>query len=181
MKTLLGSLLVVMLAGCSTTPGIKAQIAGANIEIAKQRAEAAAKPILDARIPTPEGIMTIIVHAPQGSGNTQVSMPDDPAWRTAESAVRMLGTGLNFWLGGQAAVGLIEAGSTGIVNALRVQPVPTVVMQPSPVIVDPAEPIIVNQPAPVIIEQPEPIILTQPAPIIVEQPEPIIISPVFAP
>lgn len=170
MKTLLVSVLVVLLAGCSTTPGIKAEIAGANIEIAKQRAAAAAKPILDAKIPTPDGVMTIVVYAPQSGNTGLISMPDDPWARAADRAVGVLGTGLGLWLGGEAAIGLVEAGATGIVNALKVQPAPTVVNQPAPVIVDPAEPVIVTQPAPVIIEQPEPIVLTQPEPIIITQP-----------
>jgi len=174
---------VMAMTGCSTTPGIKAEIAGANIEIAKQRAQTAAMPIVNLQMPiqgctAPDPMpkagnpcmISLVVHAPQGGSNAQVSMPEDPAWRTAESAVRMLGTGLNFWLGGQAAVGLIEAGSTGIVNALKAQPAPTVVTQPAPVIVQPADPIIVEQPAPVIVTQPEPIVIEQPAPIIVNQP-----------
>ena len=166
-------LAILALAGCSTTPGIKAQIAGANIEIAKQRAVAAAKPILDARIPTPHGDMLIVVHAPQGAGsNGQVAMPDDPAWRVAERLVGVVGTTAGIWAGGTAAVSLVQAAGSGIVNALRVQPAPTVITAPDPVIVQPVDPIVVTQPDPIIVIQPEPVIVS---------PEVIRVDPVFAP
>ena len=152
MKTALAVIAAVLvLSGCAGN-GIKAQVAGANIEIAKQRAAAAAKPILDAKIPTPDGMMIIVVHAPQGAGSGQVSMPDDPMWRVLDRGMGVLGTAAGIYLGGDAAVGLVNAAGTGIVNALKVQPAPTVVNQPSPVVVAPAEPVIVEQAPPVIVE-----------------------------
>jgi hypothetical protein len=156
-----------MLTGCATG-GMKADVLGANIEIAKARTQAAAKPILDAEIPTPNGIMRIVVHAPQGAGNGQVAMPDDGWARVAERAVGVLGTAAGIYLGGDAAVGLVNAAGSGIVGALKSQQAPTVVMQPSPVVVAPAEPVIVQQPAPVIVQPAEPIIVPSPDPIIVE-------------
>ena len=154
-----------MLSGCAGN-GIKAQVAGANIEIAKARTAAAAKPVLDASIPTPNGVMHIVVHAPQGPSSGQVAMPEDPMWRVLDRGMGVLGTAAGIYLGGEAAIGLVGAAGSGIVNALKVQPAPTVVNQPSPVIVAPAEPVIVEQAPPVIVE-----------PVIVQSPDPIVIQP----
>lgn len=178
---LAGLVLAVSLAGCSTSNGMKAQVLGANIEIAKERAAAAAKPVLNATIPVPgckapagedwekACVMTIIVHAPQGgSNNGQVAMPDDPAWRAAERLIGVVGTTAGIWAGGEAAVGLVRATSGGIVGALAQQPAPTVVMQPDPLVVTTPDPVVVTQPAPIIVEQPAPVIVEQPAPVIVE-------------
>jgi hypothetical protein len=148
-----------VMSGCTTSGGMKADVLGANIEIAKQRA--IQRPVLDAEIPTPNGIMKIVVHAPNTSPTT-VAMPDDGWARVADRAVGVLGTAAGLYLGGEAAVSLVRGTSAGIADALRVQPAPTVVNQPAPVVVQPAEPVIVEQPAPVIIEQPEPIIIEQP-------------------
>lgn len=179
MKTaLLGIAAVLALSGCANN-GMKAEVLGANIEIAKERAAAAAKPVLNASIPVPgckapEGadyktacVMLIVVHAPQGASSGQVSMPDDPMWRVLDRGMGVLGTAAGIYLGGDAAVGLVQAAGSGIVNALRVQPAPVVVNQPSPVIVAPAEPVIVEQAPPVIVE-----------PVIVQSPDPIVIQPV---
>lgn len=156
-----------MLSGCAGN-GIKAQVAGANIEIAKQRAAAAAKPILDAKIPTPDGMMIIVVHAPQGAGSGQVSMPDDPMWRVLDRGMGVLGTAAGIYLGGEAAIGLVGAAGSGIVNALKTAPAPVIVQPAEPIIVPAAEPVIVEQPAPVVIEQPAPVIIEQPAPIVIQ-------------
>lgn len=179
MKSALLVLAVLALSGCATN-GMKAQVMGANIEIAKERAQAASKPVLNASIPVPgckapEGadyknacVMTIIVHAPQGNASGQVSMPDDPWARVADRGMGVLGTAAGIYLGGDAAIGLVGAAGSGIVNALKVQPSPTVVNQAPPVIVQPAEPIIVQPAEPVIIEQPAPIIIEQPAPVVIQ-------------
>ena len=179
-SVIFSALLALMVQGCSTMDnGVKAQILGANIDIAKQRAQAAAKPVLDAKIPVPgckapEGadyktacVMTIVVHAPQGATSGQLSMPDDPMWRVLDRGMGVLGTAAGIYLGGDAAVGLVSAAGSGIVNALKVQPAPTVVNQPAPVIVPAAEPIIVNQPAPVVVPAPDPVIVDP----VVVQPE----------
>jgi hypothetical protein len=169
MKLIIAVAGALALTGCATGNGFKAQVLGANIDIAKTRAVAAAKPILDAEIPTPNGVMRIVVHAPQTPGNGQVAMPDDPWGRVADRAVGVLGTAAGLYLGGQAAVSLVTAAGTGITHALQVQPAPTVVNQPTP--------LAINQPAPIVITQPEPIVITQPEPIIITAPDPIIISP----
>ncbi len=168
--------LLLLLTGCSTDSALRAQIAGANIELARHKAEVAAKPILDAQIPTPSGMMVIVVHAPQGANTAQITMPDDPWARAADRAVGVLGTAAGLYLGGEAAVGLVSASTQGVVNALRVQPAPTVVMQPSPVIVPPADPVIVTQPAPVIVDPVvvDPVIVTRPNPLVVQ---PVIVGP----
>lgn len=181
MKTLFVIFAALLVSGCSTLGnGMKAQVLGANIEIAKERAQAAAKPVLNASIPVPgckapEGssyidacVMTIVVHAPQsGANNGQIAMPDDPWARAADRAVGALGTAAGLYLGGNAAVSLVEAAGSGIANALKVQPAPTIVNQPAPVIVAPADPVIVQQPAPVIVPAPEPVIVDP----VVVQPE----------
>ena len=173
--------LTVTQTGC-TTGGLKAQAMGANIEIAKTRAAAAAKPVLNAVIPipgclAPEGanykdacVMTIVVHAPQGTGNGQVSMPDDPMWRVLDRGMGVLGTAAGIYLGGEAAANIIQGTSAGIVGALRVQPAPTVVEQPTPIVS-----------TPIVVEQAPPLVVTQPDPIVVTQPAPVIVNPVFAP
>jgi hypothetical protein len=161
-KSALLVLAVLALSGCANN-GMKAEVMGANIEIAKQKAQAAAKPVMDARIPTPNGEMHIVVHAPQGNSSGQVTMPEDPMWRVLDRGMGVLGTAAGIYLGGEAAVGLVQAAGSGIVNALKVQPAPTVIQAADPVIVPPADPVIVTQPSPVIIQQPEPIII-QPAP-----------------
>lgn len=175
MKTMLAILTVLLLAGCSTSGGLNAQIAGANIEIAKERAQV--KPVLNAIIPipgckAPEGlffsdacVMTIIVHAPN-TAPTTIPMPSDDWARVADRAVGVLGTAAGIYLGGDAAVGLVRGVSGGIADALRTQP--------APVIVPPADPVIVTQPEPVIVTQPEPVIVQQPAPVVVE---PVVIQP----
>ena len=159
---------VTAVTGCSTDSALRAQIAGANIDLARHKNEIAAKPILDAKIPTPDGMMIIVVHAPQGAGSGQVAMPEDPMWRVLDRGMGVLGTAAGIYLGGDAAVGLVNAAGTGIVNALKVQPAPTVVNQPAPVIVAPADSVIIEQPAPVVIEQPSPVIIEQPAPIVIQ-------------
>ena len=161
---LLAAIVIGALSGCSTSGGLNAQIAGANIEIAKQRA--IVKPVLDAEIPTPNGIMKIVVHAPN-SGPATVPMPDNGWARVAEKAVGVVGTAAGIYYGGEAAVSLVRGASSGIVDALRVQPAPTVVTQPSPVVVE--------QPAPVIVD---PVIVEQPAPVIVE---PVVVQTQFGP
>lgn len=161
---LLVAIVIGALSGCSTSGGLNAQIAGANIEIAKQRA--IVKPVLDAEIPTPNGIMKIVVHAPN-SGPATVPTPDNGWARVAEKAVGVVGTAAGIYYGGEAAVSLVRGASSGIVDALRVQPAPTVVTQPSPVVVE--------QPAPVIVD---PVIVEQPAPVIVE---PVVVQTQFGP
>lgn len=170
-SVILAALLALVAQGCSTTPSMKAQIAGANIEIAKQRAVAAAKPILDASIPTPHGVMTIVVYAPQGPNNGQIAMPDDPWARAADRAVGVLGTAAGLYLGGTAAVNLIEAAGVGVSKALQAVP--------DPVVVQPAQTVVVTQPTPLVVTQPEPIVVMQPEPILVTQPEPLIVTPVI--
>lgn len=166
MKTLLiAALALAALGGCASDSALRAQIAGANIELARHRAEAAAQPVLNARIPTPHGDMLIVVHAPSGGAHDNIAMPDDPAWRVADRLVGVAGTGLGLWLGGEAAVGITRATAQGIVGALKAQPAPTVV----------------TQPAPLVVPAPDPLVVTQPAPIIVEQPAPIIVNPVVVP
>jgi hypothetical protein len=90
--------LLLLLTGCSTDSALRAQIAGANIELARHKAEVAAKPILDAQIPTPSGMMVIVVHAPQGANTAQITMPDDPWARAADRAVGVLGTAAGLYL-----------------------------------------------------------------------------------
>lgn len=153
---LLVAIVIGALSGCSTSGGLNAQIAGANIEIAKQRA--IVKPVLDAEIPTPNGIMKIVVHAPQ-TGPATVPMPDNGWARVAEKAVSVVGTAAGIYYGGEAAVSLVRGTSAGIVDALRTQPDPVIVTQPAPVIVPPADPVIVTQPEPVIVQQPAPVVV----------------------
>lgn len=171
---------VAVSSGCAVNNGLKAQVAGANIELAKARAEREAKPILEADIPTPGGVMKIVVRAPGGSGNTQVAMPDDPWARAADRAVGVLGTAAGLYLGGEAAVNLVGAATKGVVDALKVQPAPTVVQAPAPVVVEQPAPVIVPPSDPIIVVPPDPIVVVQPDPIIVLPPDPLIItSPVF--
>lgn len=159
---LLVAIVIGALSGCSTSGGLNAQIAGANIEIAKQRA--IVKPVLDAEIPTPNGIMKIVVHAPQ-TGPATVPVPDNGWARVAEKAVSVVGTAAGIYYGGEAAVSLVRGTSAGIADALRTQPDPVIVTQPAPVVVTQPEPVIV---------QPEPVIVQQPAPVVVE---PVVIQP----
>jgi hypothetical protein len=163
------------LGGCANDSALRAQIAGANIELARHKAQTAQLPIMDATIPTPSGIMHIIVHAPH-QGDAQVAMPDDPWARVADRGMGVIGTGLGIYLGGKAAVGLATATGAGITNALKVQPAPTVVTQPAPVIVQPAEPIVVTQPEPIIVPPADPVIVQQPEPTIVN---PVIVNPII--
>ena len=160
-------LAALFLTGCSTDSALRAQITGANIELARHKAEAAAKPVLDAIIPTPSGEMRIVVHAPQGANTGQITMPDDPWARVADRGMGVIGTAAGIYLGGKAAAGLVRASGEGIADALRVQPAPTVVTQPAPVIVPPTDPIVVTQPAPVIVPTPDPVIV-----------DPVVVQPV---
>ena len=171
-KTMLLIALAAMLGlgGCANDSALRAQIAGANIELARHKAKSAQLPIMDATIPTPSGVMHIIVHAPQ-QGDAQVAMPDDPWARVADRGMGVIGTGLGIYLGGKAAVGLATATGAGITNALKVQPAPTVVTQPPSVIVPPAEPIVVTQPPPVIVPPADPVIVN---PVIVN---PVVVHP----
>ncbi len=163
--------ILLMLGGCATDSALRAQVAGANIELARHKAQAAQLPIMDATIPTPSGVMHIIVHAP-ATGDAQVAMPDDPWARVADRGMGVIGTGLGLYLGGKAAVGLATATGAGITSALKVQPAPTVVTQPPAVIVPPADPIVVTQPPAVIVPAPDPVIVN---PVIVN---PAVVQPV---
>ncbi len=162
---------LLTLTGCSTDSALRAQIAGANIELARHKAETAAKPVLDAQIPTPSGMMVIVVHAPQGANTAQITMPDDPWARAADRAVGVLGTAAGLYLGGEAAVGVVRASTQGVAEALRVQPAPTVVTQPPAVIMPQADPIIVPPADPVIVN---PVVITRPDPMVVQ---PVIVGP----
>lgn len=171
---------VTALTGCSAGSNVKASVAGANIEIAKAKSAALTKPLVDMVIPmqgcTPvvinavvlnDCMMRIVLRSP-GSGGTgdYVPNPDDPWARVAERAVGGLVTAGGIWLGGQAAANIVEAGAEGIVNALKANPAPTIVVQPPPVIVPPADPVIVTQPAPLVVD---PVIVMQPAPLVSTQ------------
>lgn len=156
---------VVAASGCSTSGGLNAQIAGANIELAKQRA--VVRPVLDAEIPTPNGLMKIVVHAPNTAPST-VPMPNDDWARVADRAVGVLGTAAGIYLGGEAAVSLVRGASSGIVDALKAAPTPVIVQPADPIVVPAAEPVIVTQPEPVIVQPADPVIVTQPAPVIVQ-------------
>jgi len=106
MKTLI-ALAAIALAGCAGDGALKAQLGTAQIEIAKSKAQARAKPVLDAEIPTPNGIMKIVVHSPPGGGDDAVlRMPDDPWARVAGQGVEALGTVLGIREGGRAAIRL---------------------------------------------------------------------------
>lgn len=170
------------MSGCGNT-AIKAQIAGANMEIARARADAMTKPLVDIRVPVPgcEGpldrcTLHVVVRQPSGGGNDYMPSPDDPWARVAERAVGGLVTAGGIYLGGQAAASIVQGASAGIVDALRVQPAPTIVTQPAPTIVTTPDPVIVTQPAPVIMPTPDPVIVTQPAPVVITQPAPVIVQ-----
>jgi len=175
---------VTMSSGCAVNNGLKAQIAGANIELAKAKEAREAKPILEADIPTPSGVMRIVVRSTSGGNTNVVAMPDDPWARAADRAVGVLGTAAGIYLGGEASANIINAATKGVVDALKVQPAPTVVQapapvvveQPAPIVVPPAEPIIVPPAEPIIVPPADPVIIVQPEPIVVVPPDPIIIQ-----
>jgi hypothetical protein len=157
---------LLAMAGCSVLDnGMKAQIAGANIEIAKARAVASEKPLLDVVIPVPNCTpvpipkdatdpcaIKIVVRMPPSGNNGQIAMPDDPWARVAERFVGGLVTVGGLFVGGEAAENLVRASSEGIVSALKVQPAPTVVVTEAVVSVPPeiVHPEVVN---PVIVPQ----------------------------
>lgn len=180
MKTVLVLLVAFSLVGCASTDNsqLRAQIAGANIEYAKQKSVALTKPVLDLKMPMsgctlqPNApldscVMTIIVHAPQDGGNDmQITMPEDPAYRVLGQAITGITTLGGLYVGGTVMTDLAKATAGGIVSALRTQPAPTVVnpvIVPAvdPVIVQPAEPIIVTTPPAQIVN---PVIVQVPAP-----------------
>ena len=158
-SVLMWAVLIAAVSGCANN-GMKAEVMGANIEIAKQKAQAAAKPVMDARIPTPNGEMHIVVHAPQGNTSGQVTMPEDPMWRVLDRGMGVLGTAAGIYLGGEAAIGLVQAAGSGIVNALKTAPAPVIVQPAEPIVVPSAEPVIV-EPVVVYPEVVEPIIIEQ--------------------
>lgn len=107
MKALAVVLLAMAMAGCAGDGALKAQLAGAQIEIAKSKAQVRAKPVLDAEIPTANGIMKIVVHSPpSGNDDAVLRMPDDPWARVAGQGVEVLGTVLGIREGGRAAIRL---------------------------------------------------------------------------
>lgn len=176
---------ILALTGCSSMGGLKAQVAGANIEIAKARAIAADKPLLDAVIPVPNCtpkvvpkdapdpcFIKIVVRMPQSGQSGQVTMPDDPWARVTERLVGGLVTVGGLFVGGGAAENLVRASSEGVVSALRVQPAPTVVVTDHVVSVPPevVAPVVVN---PVVVN-PEVV-----APEVIQVPTQVIDSPVF--
>lgn len=55
---------------------------------------------------------------------------------------------------------------------------PTVVTQPAPVVVRPADPVIVTQPDPVVVRPADPIVVRPADPVVVTQPAPVIVQPV---
>lgn len=173
MKRILVITAVSLLAGCGGGTNIKAQVAGANVEIARAKAAAFEKPILDAKIPIvgcigENCVIHIVVRTPQGGGQGDyVPSPDDPWARVAERAVGGLVTAGGIYLGGAAAANIVDTAAHGIVNALKVQPAPTIVTSPAPVVVNQPPPVVVTQPAPVIVD---PVIVTQPEPVIVAAP-----------
>ena len=158
-SVLMWAVLIAAVSGCANN-GMKAEVMGANIEIAKQKAQAAAKPVMDARIPTPNGEMHIVVHAPQGNTSGQVTMPEDPMWRVLDRGMGVLGTAAGIYLGGEAAIGLVQAAGSGIVNALKAAPAPVIVQPAEPIVVPSGEPVIVD-PVVVYPEVVEPIIIEQ--------------------
>lgn len=171
MKTLFAMLAVLLLAGCGGGTNIKAQVAGANVEIARARAEALTKPLVEIRVPLQNCTekdgspctINVTVRQPAGGGGAEyIPSPDDPWARVAERLVGGAVTAGGIYLGGAAAAEIVRAGSAGIVDALRTQP--------APVIVPAAEPVAVMQPAPVVVTQPPPVIVE---PVVVEQQVPV--------
>ena len=172
-------LTTVSLTGCSGGTNVKATVAGANLEIAKAKAALMSKPLVEVSIPVPNCVgdncmMHVVVRHPGGGSGASDYVPyDDPWARVAERAVGGLVTAGGIYLGGEAAANIVRGTSAGIVDALKVQPAPTVLTQPAPIV---TPPIVVEQPPPLVVATPDPIVITQPAPIIVTQPDPIIVT-----
>lgn len=175
MKILIAAVLAVVtltLGGCAGDAALKATVANANVEYVRAQAVAAAKPLVDMKVPMamPDGsyeFMEITLQNPGANNTKPLAMPSNEWAGVVSGAVKTVGTLGGIYLGGEAAKGLVNATSSGIAGALAVQPAPTVVTQPAPIQFNQPEPTIVTQPAPTIVD-----------PVIVTQPEPIIVNPV---
>lgn len=151
------ALMALTLGGCASG-NFKAELLGAQIEASKAQNAARLKPVLDAEIPTPNGIIKLVVHAPPAGGaDLALRMPDDPWARVAGQGVEALGTVLGIYHGGRAANALVRSAGAGIADALKVSPAGTTERITETVKV--VDPVIVNQPAPIIVQQPAPIIV----------------------
>ena len=101
-------LAAVALSGCAGDAQIRAQVAGANVEIARAQARAIEQPLVDIAMPCPIGYQcgpngfTIVVRNPQAKPD-YVAAPDDPWAREADRAMGAIGTLGGVWLGGRAS------------------------------------------------------------------------------
>lgn len=142
MKRSLISILAIsalLFTGCQNLDSVKAQVAGANIEIAKAKIERLAKPLVDVRVPIPNCsapealfadvcVILVTVREPStGGSNEYIPNPDDPWARVTERAVGGLITVGGIYTGSLGAAMIAKEASSGIVEALKVQPAPTVV------------------------------------------------------
>lgn len=115
------------------------------------------------------GLQSLTIYAPTQGGVQQYRKQYHPAWSILGSTLQI---GLPVYLGGKAAVDLVDAVGKRVGDVARdvtvvEQPAPTIVTQPAPTVVDP---VIVPPADPVIVPPADPIIIEQPAPIIVDQP-----------
>lgn len=191
MKPLILSLIALIASGCAGDAQLRSQIAGANIEYARQQQAANSKPIVDISIPVGAmgmqgvpgaegGELKIVVRNPAGYGRAaQVAMPDAPWARVAEKGLDVLGTAGGIFLGGQAAIGLADTVGGGIVDAIGANSSGIVggVGATGTAIGGAMEQGIGAIPEPTVVTQPAPTVVTQPAPLVVEQPPPLVVDP----
>lgn len=136
----------LLLTGCATgDQQLRAQVAGANIDLVKAQAKAYEAPIVELRVPQANGQALEIVLRNPVANVTPVAMPDDPYARALDRAVGVAGTLGGVWLGGVAASGIVKETGKAVVGGLSAvptvtQPAPIVVEQPAPVVVEPSYP-----------------------------------------
>jgi hypothetical protein len=182
-----GLLATTLLGGCAGDAQLRAQIAGANIEIARGQAAANARPLVSIQCPPAGCVFAGLEVAQTGQAAPHVAMPDNPWARVADRAMGVLGAAAGIYLGGEAAANIAGQVAGGITSSLTashaganaaVQTVGAAGVAGQSIQAGAISDALGAMPGPLVVTQPPPLVVTQPPPVIVPPAEPVIVHPV---
>jgi len=182
-----GLLATTLLGGCAGDAQLRAQVAGANIERARNQAAANARPLVSIQCPSGGCVIAGLEVAQTGQATAHVAMPDNPWARVADRAMGVLGTAAGIYLGGEAAANIAGGVAGGITSSLSashaganaaVQTVGAVGVAGQGIQAGAVSDALGAMPGALVVTQPPPLVVTQPPPVIVPPAEPVIVNPV---
>jgi hypothetical protein len=184
---LFGVSITTLLGGCAGDAQLRADVAGANIEIARQQAQAAAQPLVRMSCPVAGCVIySLEVSNPMAGQQPPVAMLDDPWARVADRAMGVLGTAAGIYLGGEAAANIAGTVASGISGALGASyagsnaGLGAMAGYGSDALTTQAGAVagaLDAMPGPVVFNQPPPVVVTQPPPVLVPSAPPVIVRP----